>query len=109
MLPGLVTRKVEPLSGKDVAANETFPPSYHPGLAYLRLLAIFAGTKLFTSVLMVSVFTSWLVPTIPLRAKLAETLVIQAWHVPVYALLSLLVLQGLAHTDLYRRLLRARR
>jgi hypothetical protein len=78
-------------------------------LAYLRLLVIFAGTKLLTSVLLVSLFTTWLVGTIPLQAKLLETLIIQAWHVPIYALLAMLVLQGLAHTELYARLLKARR
>jgi ECF transporter S component (folate family) len=108
MLPGLLTLNVEPLSGRPLSESP-FPPTHHPVLAYLRLLVIFAGTKLLTSVLLVSLFTTWLAGTIPLQAKLLETLIIQAWHVPIYALLAMLVLQGLAHTELYARLLKARR
>lgn len=110
MLPGLLTRKLDPLSGRPLLAEGGELPlvSGNPLVAYLRLLAIFAVTKLLTSVLLVSVFTSWLT-NLPLKIVLLEKLVVQAWHVPIYALLALLVLQGLAQTDLYPRLLRARR
>jgi hypothetical protein len=65
-------------------------------------------TKILTSVLLVSVFTSKLAGT-PLAYELTHRAVIQAVHVPIYALLALLVLQGLAQTDLYQRMLKARR
>ena len=79
-----------------------------PLVVYLKLLGIFALTKLLTSVLLVSYFTSKLMGT-PLQLELASRAAIQAVHVPIYALLALLVLQSLARTDLYHRLMKARR
>lgn len=105
-LPGLFTWGRDPLSGR--APELAGPPDFHPVAAYLRLLLVFSLTKLLTSVLMVSWFTSWLIG-LPFQVKLVETLSVQATHVPLYALLSLLVLRALSRTDLYGRLLRARR
>jgi ECF transporter S component (folate family) len=108
MLPGLVMSKRDPLTGKPWEADGRRMSASGQILAYLRLLATFAATKLLTSVLMVSYFTAMLTG-IPLQAKLVETLAVQSVHVPIYALLSMLVLEGLAQTDLYPRLLKARR
>lgn len=109
MLPGLMTRNVDVLTSTRRDGNSLLEPvQVHPVMVYLRLLAIFGLTKLITSVLLVSVFTSKLVGT-PLVFELSHRAVIQAVHVPIYALLALLVLQGLAQSDLYQRLLKARR
>jgi ECF transporter S component (folate family) len=112
MLPGLLSLNMDPLTGRALKSQDG--PAHptlmgrHLALAFFRILAIFALTKLLTSVLLVSYFTS-LLTNIPVQTKLIETALIQAWHVPVYALMALLVLQSLAQTDLYPRLLKARR
>lgn len=114
MIPGLMTRKIDPLTGlrlDPAPCDDKVSPARAPSrsfVAYLRLLGIFGVTKLLTSVLMVSFFTSHLIGT-PLEYELTHRAVIQAVHVPIYAFLSLLVLQGLAPTELYRRILKARR
>ncbi len=125
MLPGLATWGRDPLTWRRVAPRELeltkkgepLPPSnqlppltwWASCLAYLRLLLIFGVTKALTSVLLVSYFTSRYVAGTPLEAELISRAAIQAVHVPIYALLALLVLQGLASTDLYTRMLKARR
>lgn len=121
MLPGLATWGRDPLTWQRVESprqstverekgeRDRSPSPFSPVWAYLRLLGIFAVTKALTSVLMVSYFTSRYVAGTPLEAELISRAAIQAVHVPIYALLALLVLQGLAPTDLYRRILKARR
>lgn len=112
MLPGLFTRHRDPLSGKPLWGDGGYALPLihaHPWLAYLRLLVMFAVTKILTSVLMVSVFTSKIVLGTPLLYELIHRATIQAVHVPIYALLALLVLQGLSQSELYERILRARR
>ncbi len=78
-------------------------------LAYLRILLVFGATQFLTSVLMVSYFTSKIVLGTPLEYELVKTAIAQITHVPVYAFMALAVLRGLSHTDLYPRLLKARR
>lgn len=126
MLPGLLVHNRDPLTGKGVAPVPPEGAGRHSDmlagglvgaarplgsavLAYLRLLAIFAVTKLITSVLLVSLFTSKITLGTPLLLELTQRALVQAVHVPLYALLALLVLQGLAQSDLYGRLLKARR
>lgn len=119
-LPGLLTWKRDILSSGPRQAEGSPRAVVEPHWAgrshspldslvvYLKLLGIFAVTKLLTSVLLVSYFTSKLMGT-PLQLELASRAAIQAVHVPIYALLALLVLQGMARTDLYHRLMKARR
>ncbi len=112
MLPGLMTRRRDPMTGKPLWGDGGYAlplMSVHPALSYLRLLAIFAVTKILTSVLLVSIFTSKIVVGTPLVLELAHRAMIQAFHVPVYAFLALMVLRGLAQSELYGRILRARR
>lgn len=122
MLPGLVTWGRDPLSWKKARSGKAEGPEgweraegrsssswWASCAAFLRLLLIFGVTKALTSVLLVSYFTSRFVAGTPLEAELISRAAIQAVHVPVYALLALLVLQGLSPTDLYRRILAARR
>jgi ECF transporter S component (folate family) len=112
MLPGLLTARIDPLTGRPLPAPGEPRPEARQGhsvAAYLRLLGIFALTKLLTSVLLVSLFTSRVTRGTPLAYELTKNGLTQAVHVPIYALLALGVLQGLAQTDLYERLLKARR
>lgn len=109
MLPGLFTWR------KDVLAASTAPQGeeasaglVHPLLAYLRLLTVFALTKLVT-VPLVALFSSRYIKGTPFGLELKYHAGIQLIHLPLYALLALLVLQSLARTDLYCRLLKARR
>lgn len=116
MIPGLMTRGIDPLTGlrlvkespSEPALEGALPPRYARWRAIVRLLWIFGLTKVITSVLMVSYFTSNLVGT-PIEYELSHRAMIQLVHVPIYAVLSVLVLEGLAPTDLYRRILKARR
>jgi hypothetical protein len=117
-LPGLFTLHRDPLTWRKLDP-EWSPHLNQPGeeerplgatvWAYLRLLGIFAVTKLITSVLMVSYFSHKVTLGTPLLYEISHRAVVQAWHVPIYTFLSLAVLQGLAQTDLYARLLKARR
>ena len=77
--------------------------------AYLRLLGIFGVTQAITSVLMVSYFTSKIVQGTPFELELFNRTLAQLTHVPVYAFMALAVLRALAETDLYPRLLKARK
>ncbi len=111
-LPGLLTRRKDPLTGRPLWGDGGYSlplTSAHPVLAYLRLLLIFAFTKVITSVLLVSLFTSKITLGTPLLLELWHRALIQAVHVPIYAFLALLVIQGLGQNELYERILRARR
>lgn len=78
-------------------------------LSYLRLLSVFGVTQGITSVLMVSYFKSRFVTGTPLKFELLNSSIAQAVHVPLYAFVALAILRELARTDLYLRLLKARR
>ncbi len=111
-LPGLLTRKKDPLTGGALWGDGGYAlplSAFHPMKAYLRLLLIFGFTKILTSVLLVSLFTSKIVLGTPLLFELWHRALIQAVHVPIYAFLALLVMQGLGQSELYERILRARR
>ena len=105
-----MTWRRDPLTGVPLSLEGVTPApgGYHRVAAYLRLLGIFAVTKAVTSVLLVSYFTSKVAGT-PISYELAHRALIQAVHVPIYALLAVAVLSGLSGTDLYERLLKARR
>lgn len=120
MLPGLMSLGRDPLTWRPLTAKSLPDQAPTPVLeapepqrgtlaSYLRLLGIFAVTKVLTSVLMVSYFTSKVTLGTPFLYELTQRAIVQAWHVPIYAFLSLAVLRGLSHTDLYGRILRARR
>lgn len=115
MIPGLMFRFSDPLTGRSLDGTNERPSwqrlfvGTHPVIVYLRLLFAFGLTKLFTSVLLVSYFTSVFILGTPLAYELGHRALIQAFHVPVYAFLAQGVLQGLSTTDLYRRILKARR
>ena len=80
-----------------------------PVVSYLRLCLIFAITQLITSVFLVSYFRSQFVAGTPMDFELTQRAIAQAAHVPVYTFMALGVLKALAETDLYSRLLKARR
>ena len=111
MIPGLLTRGKDPLTGLDVTEDPlSEPQSAKSSLwAYARLLGVFGVTQSLTSVLMVSFFTSKVVAGTPFAVELGKRALIQAVHVPIYAALALTVVKALAETDLYRRLLKARK
>lgn len=117
MLPGLCTVNIDPLTGQRIDAlredrqlvTQKLFSSLGIITAYLRILLIFGLAKIITSVALVSFFTSKVVMGTPLAYELLHRALIQAVHVPIYALLALGVLKGLARTDLYFRILRARR
>ena len=106
LIPALFARKVDPLTWRRSKTEEK-----EVGLvgAYLRLLGIFGVTQAITSVLMVSYFTSKIVQGTPFELELFNRTLAQLTHVPVYAFMALAVLRALAETDLYPRLLKARK
>lgn len=107
-LPGLLAWKRNPLTWRP--DDDPFPATAKELLrAYFILFFIFALTQYLTSVLMVSYFRSQFVAHTPFWMEYVPRLVAQATHVPVYAFLAVAVLKGLAQTDLFIRLLKARR
>ena len=110
LLPALMTLKRDPITWRliDEGPRKKEPIGGTIG-AYGRLFLIFGITQLITSVLLVSFFTSKIVVGTPFLLELSSRFIAQATHVPVYALLALAILQALSETDLYGRLLKARR
>lgn len=117
-IPGLLMRNRDPLTGARTQADlepekpilENRPLGAFAFLtSYLRLLVVFGLTQLVTSVLMVSFFTSKIVLGTPLGLEIGQRLLIQSVHVPVYALLAVMVLRALSETELYQRLIKARK
>lgn len=108
LLPALAVGRREPITwtrqGEAKSESENMLVS-----SYLRILMVFGVTQFITSVLMVSYFKSKIVLGTPLEYELINTSIAQAVHVPVYAFMALAVLRGLSRTDLYARLLKARR
>lgn len=112
MLPGLLTLGRDPFTWLPVKRDlgeERSTPEQQSWISYLRLVSIFGITQLITSVLMVSYFTSQFVIGTPLELELATRALAQATHVPVYAFMALAVLRVLSRTDLYERVLKARK
>ncbi len=120
MIPGLLMRRRDPLTGVRLTTNSLSEPekpllekgasrSFSALRSYLRLLLVFGLTQLVTSVFMVSFFTSKIVLGTPLVYEIGQRLLIQSLHVPVYSLLAVMVLRALSETELYQRLLRARK
>lgn len=108
MLPGLLSWKADLLAASPwISEQQTTRPA-HPVKVYLRLLGVFALTKLVT-VPLVAFFSARFVKGTPFDLELKYHAGIQLVHLPIYALLALLVLQSLARTDLYARILKARR
>jgi ECF transporter S component (folate family) len=108
MLPGLFTRGKDPFTWRDEKSENRVPRGGAIG-SYLRLLVIFAITQAITSVLLVSIFRSKLVAGTPLLYELTTRGIAQLTHVPVYAILAFAILKTLSETDLYERLLKARK
>lgn len=111
-IPGVLTFRRDPLTGRPLWGRDSYAlplQESYAVTAYARILGIFGLAKLLTSVLMVSFFTSKFVLGTPLILELWHRAAIQAVHVPIYAFLALMVLQSLAQTELYERILRARR
>lgn len=108
MLPGLMTRGREPLTGQPLTRGGFQPSGVAPWRSFARLVGIFGVTQLITSVLMVSYFTSELIG-IPLELELAKRAFYQCVHVPIYAALGVALLLELSETESYTSLLRARR
>lgn len=110
LLPALMTLGKDPLTWRPLnLENRLSEPLGGTLGSYGRLLLIFGITQLVTSVLLVSIFTSKIVVGTPLLYELSSRALAQAMHVPVYALLAIAVLKALSETDLYSRLLKARR
>lgn len=109
LIPALFTRKVNPLTWQRNDHDGETPSNGGIVMAYLRLVAIFGVTQLVTSVVLVSIFTSQIVMGTPLILELGNRLFAQITHVPVYAFMALAVLRTLAETDLFERLLKARK
>ena len=108
MLPGVFSKDKDPFTWRGVDDESELPKGGLLG-SYLRIFAIFAVTQFFTSVLLVSLFRSKIVAGTPLLYELSTRAIAQATHVPVYAFLALMVLRALSQTDLYKRVLRARK
>lgn len=108
MLPGLMTWRRDPYTWRRQGSDDQEPRGGLVG-SYLRLLLMFAITQGITSVLLVSVFRSKLVAGTPLVYELTTRSIAQLTHVPVYAFLALAILKALSETELYERLLRARK
>jgi len=108
LIPALFARGKDPYTWREEKSEDREPRGGSVG-AYLRLLLIFAVTQSITSVWMVSFFTAKVVAGTPLVYELTKRSIAQAMHVPVYAFLALAILRALSETDLYKRLLRARR
>jgi riboflavin transporter len=108
MLPGLFTRGKDPFTWRD-ERSENKNPRGGAGGSYLRLLLIFGLTQAITSVLLVSFFRSKIVAGTPFLYELATRGIAQATHVPIYAFMAFAILKTLSDTDLYERLLRARK
>jgi len=107
MIPALFTLKRDPLTWRSTRSEEQRPVGGTIG-SYLRLLGIFAVTQVITSVVMVSFFR-WHLFNMPLDVELVHRALAQAAHVPLYALMALLILQALSQRELFKRLLTARR
>lgn len=113
LIPALMTMGRDPLTGLKlgVSKRSAIPESpKRTGIfSYLRLFGIFGITQLVTSVLLVSLFTSQFILGTPIEFELAHRSFTQIVHVPIYAFLALGILSSLSESELYERLLRARR
>ncbi|MFA7484183.1 MAG: folate family ECF transporter S component [Vulcanimicrobiota bacterium] len=108
MIPGLLTMNRDPFTWKKLGHEER-PGSADKVACFFRLLAIFGLTQVLTSVLMVSFFRAKIVAGTPLMLELTTRAIAQATHVPVYAFMAYWILSALSETDLYERLLKARK
>jgi riboflavin transporter len=108
LIPAFMSRGKDPYTWREETSDLKEPKGGNLG-SYLRLLLIFGLTQLVTSVLLVSLFTSKVVAGTPWLYELTSRAIAQATHVPIYAFLALAVLRSLSETDLYKRLIRARR
>lgn len=107
MLPGLFTKNRDPFTWR--TPDEYDKPSRRGAfIAYFRLLVIFGITQAVTSVWLVSLFRSKFVAGTPLAMELWTRSIAQLTHVPVYAFLAYGILQALAQTELYERILKSR-
>ncbi len=109
MLPGLLTRGKEPLTGWSVKEKGLVLDGFSQGKAFLRLLVIFGITQLITSVLLVYYFTYEYGVLQRLELGVAQRTLNQSIHVPIYAAMAVAVLAELSQTESYLSLLRARR
>lgn len=108
LIPALLVGGRDPITWFETQKGERGELFQTPLWRYLRILGVFAVAQLVTSVLLVSYFRSQLAGT-PIELELAQRSLAQVAHVPVYAFMALAVLNGLAQSDIYPRLLKARR
>jgi hypothetical protein len=108
LIPAFIARGKDPYTWR-LERNEDKQPKGGEFMSYVRLLVMFGATQLVTSVLLVSIFTSKVVRGTPLEWELGTRALAQLTHVPVYAFLAYAILKALSETELYKRLLLARK